>query len=58
MRNPLRHICTVGSVRGERADDVMVKLNEHEAGNGGYRLERRGSGIKNKRVTGKTFHEV
>ena len=29
-------ICTVGSVRGESVGAVMVDLNGHEAGNGGY----------------------
>jgi hypothetical protein len=29
-------ICTVGSVRGESVGVVMVDLNGHEAGNGGY----------------------
>ena len=29
-------ICTVGSVRGESVGVVMVDVNGHEAGNGGY----------------------
>ena len=36
MRNPLREIRTVGSVRGESAGVAMVDLNGHEAGNGGH----------------------
>jgi hypothetical protein len=36
MRNPLREICTVGSVRGSHPDGAMVDLNGHEAGNGRY----------------------
>ena len=36
MRNPLREICTVGSVRGEILV-AMVDLNAHEAGNGGQK---------------------
>ena len=35
LRNPLREICTVGSVRGESVSAAMVDLNAHEAGNGG-----------------------
>jgi hypothetical protein len=34
LRNPLREICTVGSVRGEILV-ATVDLNAHEAGNGG-----------------------
>ena len=34
MRNPLREICTVGSVRGETFG-ATVNLNGHETGNGG-----------------------
>jgi len=36
LRNPLREICTVGSVRGEILV-AMVDLNAHEAGNGGQK---------------------
>ena len=36
MRNPLREIRTVGSVRGESLGDAMVNLNGHAAGNGRY----------------------
>ena len=36
MRNPLREICTVGSVREEKPGGAMVDLNGHEAGNGGH----------------------
>src|SRR5437773_6015812 len=36
LRNPLREICTVGSVREEPPGGAMVDLNGHEAGNGGY----------------------
>ena len=35
MRNPLREICTVGSVREENSWKAMVNLNGHETGNGG-----------------------
>jgi len=35
LRNPLREICTVGSVREECLGVAMVDLNAHEAGNGG-----------------------
>jgi hypothetical protein len=48
-------ICTVGSVRGESVGAVMVDLNGHEAGNGGYRVERRGPRAENKAVTGTAF---
>jgi len=34
LRNPLREICTVGSVRGETSG-ATVNLNGHETGNGG-----------------------
>src|SRR3984893_3663680 len=33
LRNPLREICTVGSVREEIPGGAMVDLNGHEAGN-------------------------
>src|SRR6202034_3882001 len=36
LRNPLREICTAGSVRGEIPEQARVDLNGHEAGNGGY----------------------
>jgi hypothetical protein len=36
LRNPLREICTVGSVRGETPGGAMVDLHGHEAGNGGH----------------------
>ena len=36
MRNPLREICTAGSVRGETSV-AMVDLNAHETGNGGQK---------------------
>ena len=36
MKNPLREICTAGSVREETFVGAMVDLNGHEAGNGGY----------------------
>ena len=34
MKNPLREICTVGSVRGETSG-ATANLNGHETGNGG-----------------------
>src|SRR5215469_15849121 len=36
LKNPLREICTAGSVREETFVGAMVDLNGHEAGNGGY----------------------
>ena len=36
LRNPLREICTVGSLRGSHPVDAKVDLNGHEAGNGGH----------------------
>jgi hypothetical protein len=36
LRNPLREICTVGSVREEIPGGAMLDLNGHEAGNGGH----------------------
>ena len=35
MRNPLREIRTVGSVRGETSWVATASLNGHETGNGG-----------------------
>src|SRR4029453_17955583 len=36
LRNPLREICTAGSVREENPGGSMVDLNGHETGNGGH----------------------
>ena len=36
MKNPLREICTAGSVRRDPVGEPMVNLNGHEAGNGGH----------------------
>ncbi len=36
LRNPLREICTVGSVREEYPGGAMADLNGLEAGNGGH----------------------
>ena len=35
MKNRVRQLRTLGSVRGERRSDAMVDLHAHEAGNGG-----------------------
>ena len=37
LRNRVREICTLGSVRGEVADRLWIILFGHAAGNGGYR---------------------
>jgi hypothetical protein len=36
LRNPLREISTVGSVREETPGGARADLNRREAGNGGY----------------------
>src|SRR5215510_7233052 len=36
LKNPLREICTAGSVREETFVGAMADLNGHEAGNGGH----------------------